>query len=315
MLTAKDVILQACSRVNLGGPGSPPPSDDIIQAGLEDLKGIVNKYNKDDLLSWTQCSAKLPMSRFIHLYDDTQIAGGKNNLFFDSVEDLESYSITYQDAQDDVWAMVRSDVTHYYTIVPDNDDWTWYQRSADDEYDSRLNQMKLFCGMRHVRIKNVAKIKTLYMKPLEGNQDTNFIKLEPASKADFNRYLETARVFTFSEKSQGEWVIEIKPVVARMNYNLEMEYNEGFDFDLNDDLYIPDNYTELLITATAHKLALRYPRLDDAQMARLENDVKVMVDNVRTPKADSQGIMRSSYWRGRGYGTLTQADLTGGRYL
>jgi hypothetical protein len=49
-----------------------------------------------------------------------------------------------------------------------------------------------------------------------------------------------------------------------------------------------------------HKLAVKFPRLDDAQMIRLENEVKNMLSNVRTPKADAKMVVRENHWD-RGY--------------
>ena len=108
--------------------------------------------------------------------------------------------------------------------------------------------------------------------------------------ADFVRYGSNARVYTVTQKAESEWIIEIKPYPARMyNYKLKIHYNRGLQFDLDDELYIPDNYVELLIVALGHKFALMYPRLDDQQMQRLEK-VRVLIDNVRTPKASDRII-------------------------
>lgn len=83
---------------------------------------------------------------------------------------------------------------------------------------------------------------------------------------------------------------------------------------MDSDLYVPDNYTELLIVALAHKLALQYPRLDDAQMNRLENEVRVLVDNVRTPKSITRMVLRSDYdYVNRG--NMTQTELMGGYWF
>ena len=90
-----------------------------------------------------------------------------------------------------------------------------------------------------------------------------------------------------------------------------MNYNESVEFDIDSDLYIPDNYVELLIVALAHKLALQYPRLDDAHMQRLENEVRVLVDNVRTPRSSDRMLVREDYFANE-YAT-SQYDLLTGR--
>lgn len=166
-------------------------------------------------------------------------------------------------------------------------------------------------SMVDVPLKDCAKINAVYV---ESDSKLLHGKLEYVAPADFDRYGSNARVYTVTQKAESEWVIEIKPYVARMNnYKLKIHYNRGLQFDLDDELYIPDNYIELLIVAVAHKLALQYPRLDDAQMTRLENEVRVLVDNVRTPKAADRIIQRDDYFT---YGhTMTQAELESGSWL
>ena len=56
-----------------------------------------------------------------------------------------------------------------------------------------------------------------------------------------------------------------------------------------------------------------YPRLDEAQMNRLEKEVQVLVDNVRTPKAEDRILLRDNYWDD--YGRMTQYDLLTGGYM
>jgi hypothetical protein len=165
--------------------------------------------------------------------------------------------------------------------------------------------------MQHVHLVNVARINSIY---LQTESEELHAKLGFVPASDFDKYSSGSRVFTYTQKSEGEWLIEIKPVISRMTgYELKIHYNEGIDFDLDTELFIPDNYVELLIVALAHKLALQFPRLDDAQMSRLENEVRVLVDNVRTPKAEDRLIARSDYF---GYGhRLTQAELQAGTYL
>ena len=96
---------------------------------------------------------------------------------------------------------------------------------------------------------------------------------------------------------------------------MKLNYNEAivFDEDINTEWFIPDNYVELLIVALAHKLALEFPRVDEAQMTRLQNEVSVLVDNIRTPRSVERSLLRSSYWDNKH--TLTQSELLSGNYL
>lgn len=160
----------------------------------------------------------------------------------------------------------------------------------------------------HVHLTNVAKLNSIYIITQNGLLAT---KLDYVAPADFDKYGPSVKVYTYTQKSEGEWLIQLKPNIARLTeYKIKINYNEGIKFDLDDDLFIPDNYVELLIVAVAHKLALQYPRLDDAQMQRLETEVRVLVDNVRTPKAVDRIIEREEYFEGNTQ--MTQAELLGG---
>jgi hypothetical protein len=47
-------------------------------------------------------------------------------------------------------------------------------------------------------------------------------------------------------------------------------------------------------------------------MDRLQQDMRTMIENVRTPKADVKGVLRNN---GYGYDKLTQDQLMSGIYL
>jgi hypothetical protein len=258
----------------------------------------VNQYNKDDLLNFTQNSARMRNTQWIHIYDKVDSLKGENNLFFDSAEDLNEHEITQEEYENDTWAMVTENPRAYYTIrsihVGDTVEYSWVGHPVD-KYNKRCADMSMYAQMEHVHLKNVFKIKSLYFKPTD-NPNADFYRLDYVNHSDFQRYGENTFTYTYTEKAQGEWLIELKPIPSRLKYDLSIDYNEGFDFDVDSDLYIPDNYVELLITTLAYKLSVRYPRLDEAQMARLERDVGTMIENVKTPKSDQKGLLRSDYW-------------------
>ena len=147
-------------------------------------------------------------------------------------------------------------------------------------------------------------------QPYKEHYSLNFV-----NHTDFDKFTNTSRVFTYTQKSEGEWLIELKPLFFTGDYRLKLNYNEAivFDEDINTEWFIPDNYVELLIVALAHKLALEFPRVDEAQMTRLQNEVSVLVDNIRTPRSVERSLLRSSYWDNKH--TLTQSELLSGNYL
>ena len=314
MASVREIIKEACIRINLVPRKQAVPGD-ILETGYNLLRGIVSKYNYDNLLNFTQNSVIVNNSQYIHIYDESDFLAGKNNMYFASVDDLNAYTPTEEDYENSVLAMVYGNEQTVYSIVnPVRDVYVWNGIQIKEPYSARVQNMVKYQNMQHFKVPDVAKINSIYLVTKPGIQYAEHLELKfvPANK--FDAYTNDSNIFTVTEKSEGEWLIQLKPIVARLNYRLKINYNEAIEFDLDSDLYIPDNYVELLMTALAHKLALQYPRLDDAQMQRLENDVRVLVDNVRTPKAVTRMILRDDYFYGT-KGNLTQSELMSGYWI
>lgn len=313
MLSVRDIIKEACCRIGLVPRKQAVPGD-VVETALNFLKGVVNKYNKDNLLSFTQNSLILENKSLIHIYDETDYLKGENNLYFDSVAEMNQYDVGKSDVDNNVWAICKdSPTTLFQAVSVGEDSYAWIGRPAKEPYPQRYQEMKRYEQMTHVQIRNLYKINSIYVINLENEPYREICELNYVNHTDYDRYGNETKTFTYTQKSNGEWLIEIKPIVARQKYRLKLNYNEGFTFDLDSDLYIPDNYVELLIVALAHKLALRYPRLDDTQMQRLQNEVSVLVDNVKTPNAVDRMILRDDYWTAPK--RMTQAELMSGDWI
>lgn len=316
MNNVRDIIKESCCRVNIVPRRQAVPGD-IMENAYRLLKGIVAKYNSDNLLAWTQNNIILQNHELIHIFDESDVLKGEHNLYFANTDELHNYEVTEDDYNNDVWAILADHPTALYRVMPvgtpSGTVYTWYGFQVHEPYPQRYQEMKRYESMEHVQVRDVAKIDSLYLISNTNQPYREHYKLEFASHSDFDKYINTANVFTYTQKSEGEWLIQLKPNVAKQNYRLKLNYNEAMEFDLDSDLYIPDNYVELLIVALAHKLALQYPRLDDAQMTRLENEVKVLVDNVRTPKASDRILQRDDYFGVTG--NMSQSELMSGYWL
>lgn len=303
----REIIKESCCRVNIVPRRQAVPGD-IMENAYRLLKGIVAKYNSDNLLAWTQNNIILQNHELIHIFDESDVLKGEHNMYFNTLDEMNNYALSEEDYDNNVWALVKEQPNAYYTVTQSGN-YLWQYHNADNT--QRYQEMKRYESMEHVQVRDVAKIDSLYLISNTNQPYREHYKLEFTSHSDFDKYINTANVFTYTQKSEGEWLIQLKPNVAKQNYRLKLNYNEAMEFDLDSDLYIPDNYVELLIVALAHKLALQYPRLDDAQMTRLENEVRVLVDNVRTPKASDRILQRDSYFSDGNF-TLSQYDLMGG---
>ena len=312
-MNVREIIKEAVTRVNLVPRRQAIPGD-ILENAYRLLKGVVNKYNYDNLLNFTQNSIIVKNSEFTHIWDETDIVKGKNNLYFNSREELEAYEPDEEEYENDTWAMVKgNDEVVFIVYSPAVNVYAWRAQIIYSET-PRVQQMRAYQKMNHVQVRDVAKINSLYLVTPKNTEYAEHYELKFVPAYKFDNYYNDANVYTLIQKSEGEWLIQLKPNIARQNYRLKINYNESLDFDLDDDLFIPDNYIELLIVALAHKLALEYPRLDEAQMQRLQLEVQTLVDNVRTPKAVTRMILREPYDFYNG-GRLTQNELISGGWL
>lgn len=313
MASVREIIKEATVRINLVPRKQAIPGD-ILETAYKLLKGIVAKYNSDNLLNFTQNSIIVKNSEFTHIYDETDFMKGKNNLYFPTVEALNAYIPSETEFNDNTWAMVEGvEDTVYVVFNQALNVYAWRATTIQDYLHPRIQEMKKYMAMNHVCVRDVAKINSVYVVTDVGQPYKLYYELKFMPAAEFDNYMNDANIFTVIEKSEGEWVMQVKPWTYRLNdRRLKINYNEAIDFDLESDLYIPDNYVELLIVALAHKLALQYPRLDDAQMNRLENEVRVLVDNVRTPKSITRMVLRDKYEYWPGYRTMTQTELMAG---
>lgn len=310
-MEVRSLIQEACTRVNICPRRQAVPGD-IMENAYRLLKGIIAKYNYDNLLVWTQKSVIVPKSTLIHLYDETDILKGENNLYFDTVAEMNSYVFDLNEI-DKLWCIVKEVPNTYYTVQVETSNpltFATIPHEVTAVVPQRYQEMLEYQNMLHFQVRDVAKINSIYVISNTNEPYKEYYKLDFINHTDFDRYSRNARVYTYTQKSEGEWLLNVKPLYYPDNHRLKITYNESMQFDIDSDLFIPENYIELLIVALAHKLALMYPRLDEAQMTRLENEVRVLVDNVRTPKAEDRVLLRNNYWDSPH--TMTQAELLAG---
>lgn len=316
-MLVKEIITEAAVRVNLAPQRNPYPT--VVENGFRLLKGIVNKYNADNLLNWTQNSVIIPKSNLIHIYDNTDYLKGKYNLYFNTFAERDNYELSEEDEKNNVWCIVKESPNTVFRVTSvqsqDEVEYVWYGFEPNEPYSQRYQEMKRYEAMTHVQVRDVAKINSIYVISNNGQPYKEHYSLNFINHTDFDKFTNTSRVFTYTQKSEGEWLIELKPLFFTGDYRLKLNYNEAivFDEDINTEWFIPDNYVELLIVALAHKLALEFPRIDEAQMQRLQNEVSVLVDNVRTPKSVERNLLRKNYWEQ--YGRMSQSQLLSGEWL
>ena len=284
----RTIIKEALSRANIVPRRQAAPGD-LVESAEKLLHGIVSKYNNDNYLVFSQEQLSLPARKVIHIYDEDDTMLGEHNRVYLTEALLLATPPTEEDVLDNVYAIAKDRTTVFYRAIKAGLTPEWFCEEHPDEYDQRYQQMLRYVDAYHIHVQNVSKLNTLC---INRGQVYGMYKLGFVPRSDFDAYVDGGLFWTYTPLSEGEWVIQVKPYVVSNTQKLRLDYNRGIKFDLDTDLRIPEAYEELLTAALTHALAVKYPRMDDAQIERLKNDVQVMLDNVRTPKADSKMVTR-----------------------
>lgn len=297
-MEVRSIITEALSRANVVPRRQPAPGD-LVQSSYNLLKGIVGKYNNDNFLSFTQQKLDLPARKIIHIYGQHDTMLGEYNYVFNDTSEMTRYVPSVEDKQNDAFAVIKTNPKQVYGVVETMGAYHWEPIEVD-AFDPRYQQILRYVDAYHVHLDGVSKLNTL---AINRGQPCGMLEMHFEPYANFDSYCNTDLIWTFNDLSQGEWIIEVKPYLVAQNVKLRLDYNRAIEFDLDTDLRIPDAYTELLTVALTYKLAVAYPRMDDAQVARLATELEGMLNNVKTPKADAKQVLRgdgyddrSSYW-------------------
>lgn len=297
-MEVRTIITEALSRSNVVPRRQAAPGN-LVESAYNLLKGIVSKFNNDNFLAFTQQGLDLPAKKVIHIYgkDDTML--GEYNYVFNDISEMTRYVPSVEEKENDAWAVTRDNPQQVYGVVETMGAYHWEPIEVD-EFDPRYQQIMRYVKAYHIHLEGVSKLNTL---AINRNQPYGMLPLEFKPRADFDSYSNSELLWTFNELAQGEWVIEVKPYIASQAVKLKLDYNRAINFDLDTDLRIPDAYVELLTVALTYKLAVAYPRMDDAQVARLATELEGMLNNVKVPKADAKQVLRgggyddrTSYW-------------------
>lgn len=297
-MEVRSIITEALSRSNVVPRRQPAPGDLMLSA-YNLLQGIVGKFNNDNFLAFTQMGLSLPSKQLIHIYGKDNTMLGDYNYVFNDMSEMTSYVPSVEEKQNDAWAVVRTNPQQVYGVVETMGAYHWEPIEVDG-FDPRYQQILQYVKAYHVHVDGVSKLNTLYV---DRAQPYGMLKLNFVPHADFDSYANSDLLWTFKELAQGEWIIRTKPYLASSATKFKLDYNRAVEFDLDTDLRIPDAYVELLTVALTYKLAVAYPRMDDAQVERLKTELGDMINNVKVPKADTKQVLRddgyddrSSYW-------------------
>lgn len=301
-MTLEELIRQSYERAGLW-PYSQKLQTAQLQTGLRLLRGLVSRYNNDDLLAFTMNDFDLDLKggNIVNITEDY-----KGFYNFETKDDVPDEYNKTNGIGIYVWAdnMFYINVSDVSTVT--GYDWLAVSdidgkiKLLDKEYDISdyitnakwLNDHK---GEHWLIIPNVEKIRTISSKPniqtLDEYVQTKFVPYD-----SFKNLSASANCYTVRETATT-WQLLFKSVFAKQNRNIIVSYNESFDVSWEDagfDLVLSDIYIELLIQGLTVKLLHLYPN-DETTTARMENELANIIANVRTPRANMKMVKRATY--------------------
>lgn len=152
----------------------------------------------------------------------------------------------------------------------------------------------------------IQKVNKVYWRSKESQGVGSYVELSYADPDDFDAYPTGSGVYTCQPINDLQVSFKTK-LLPDTRIELKIYYNKKWDFALDDELRIPEQYAELFITALTHKLALTFPRLSTEQVTLLKNDLDDMIKNVKTSTRAVKYLSRKP-----SYG-LNRADFISGR--
>ena len=154
---------------------------------------------------------------------------------------------------------------------------------------------------------NIQKVNKMYWRSKTPDGLGSYIELSYASPDDFDGFPEGTGVYTYQSINDLQIVLKTK---LRPDTRTEFKvlYNRKWSIDLDDELRIPEQYSELFIVALTHKLALAFPRLSTEQVKLLKDELTEMERNVATATRAHKYVSRSTKMA-----AVNRADFYSGR--
>lgn len=152
----------------------------------------------------------------------------------------------------------------------------------------------------------IQKVNKVYWRSKEPQGLGSYAELSFANPDDFDAYPTGSGVYTWQPINDLQVVFKTK-LLPDTRIELKIYYNKKWSFGLDSELRIPEQYSELFITALTHKLALSFPRLSTEQLDKLKKELDNMIKNVKTSTRAVKYLSRKPT-----YG-LNRADFISGR--
>lgn len=126
----------------------------------------------------------------------------------------------------------------------------------------------------------IHKINRVYWRSKADGDIGNYIEVQYASPEDFDAYPRGTAIYTAQPVNDRQLVLKTK-LLADPRTLIKVNYNRKWDFNLDSELRIPEQYVELFTQSLTYKLASTFPRLSTEQVALLKTELDEMIKNVK----------------------------------
>lgn len=101
-------------------------------------------------------------------------------------------------------------------------------------------------------------------------------------------------VYSWKYNDEGQVEIYFKKNFVANHKEVKVIYNSNTQYNLDDELHIPEIYIELFTAALTHKLAITYPRTDATQVALLKGELDEIEKQVKALVSSNKILTRDT---------------------
>lgn len=177
------------------------------------------------------------------------------------------------------------------------------------EVDFLGNAEKLEIGGVDIPADKISKINSLFYKNGEGAIDwmpMSFVALEQFYDARNNDF-----TYSWQPKGANLFTLYLKPRFVKQNRTLKLIFNQDIKIGLDEDVNLPNVYTELLIRAVAYAMAVDRPRASDTKRNELKEELRKLEKQIEANNADNRILLREN----DNVGCFTYETLLSGLFL
>jgi len=323
--TVRSVITEALARANLVNRRQEAPGQ-MVETSFRLLKGIAADYSRHNLLQFLRRELVLPEAidpNPHYILSPNYFMGV--NFWIVPTGTVPSVTPSAGYMESALAWDGKCEVSHIETVSAGVGEWETVTYNDPTEAVNHLNgaivkivqggwKDKLILGTVDPDIKddyvdvvveNLADIKEAYY---ENNQLQRDVQLPFVSFEDFYNGGYGDSVYTWQQISDRKVELRFTPRYTQYarSGKTKIIYNLSYKIDLDSELKVPDIYEELFITALTYKLAVEFPRLDEAHTQRLQNELKAIEDSIKTPTRANKMVLRDAGTTNNGLWNLAQ---------